>query len=298
MIKILKIIEDSGHGGFDGGAIHKSLKEKDLTLRIGKKVVKLLKQYEGVKVKSIRTTDKTVSLKERTDIANKWGADLYLSIHINAGGGTGFESFIFSNLSDSSRTKKIQKSIHESIIKETKVNDRGMKKANFHVLRETKMDAILTENLFIDNSKDYELLSDDKFLDKIALGHVKGISSFYGLKKKKSTSNTVSKKPSNTSSTKNITSMANEVRKGLHGNGHENRRKSLGISKSEYEKVRKKVNELEQGKKPSSVNINSIVNRIINNTKVPKGHEARRKYFGLSKTDYEKVRKEVNRRLK
>lgn len=295
---MLKIIVDSGHGGFDGGAIHKNLKEKDLTLRIGKKVITLLKQYEGVQVKSIRTTDKTVSLKERTDIANKWGADLYLSIHINAGGGTGFESFIYHTLSNSSRTRKIQKSIHEAIVKETKVNDRGMKKANFHVLRETKMDAILTENLFIDNENDYKLLKNEKILDKIALGHVKGIEKFYGLKKKKTSSDTVSKKQNNKKPTRTITSMANEVRKGLHGNGHENRRKSLGISKSEYEKVRKKVNELESGKKSNSVNINYIVDRIINDSKVPNGHEARRKYFGLSKTDYEKVRKEVNKKLK
>src|SRR5690606_27435986 len=61
---------------------------------------------------------------------------------------------------------------------------RGKKAANFAVLRETRMPAVLTENLFIDNASDAKLLKDPAFLDRIARGHVEGIAKAFGLKKK------------------------------------------------------------------------------------------------------------------
>src|SRR5690625_7648935 len=82
-----KIYIDAGHGGNDPGASGNGLKEKDLTLTIAKKVQAILKDYATVRMS--RTTDKTLSLTQRTNDANSWGADYFLSIHINAGGGTG-----------------------------------------------------------------------------------------------------------------------------------------------------------------------------------------------------------------
>src|SRR5699024_10697081 len=156
-----------------------------------------------------RTTDKYLSLTERANIANKANADAFLSVHINAGAGTGFESFIY-NVGVSNDTKKLRQYIHNAIIKQIGVTDRGKKRANFAVVRQTKMPAILTENLFID-SKDAEKLKDSKFLDKVAQGHVDGIVKFLGLNKastsgKKQTSSKPSKpvkkssKPSKTTS--------------------------------------------------------------------------------------------------
>src|SRR5699024_6018674 len=72
------------------------------------------------------------------------------------------------------------------------VRDRGKKRANFHMLRESKMPALLTENLFIDTKKDSDKLKKQSFINKIAQGHVNGIVKIYNLKKKKSES-----KPSN-----------------------------------------------------------------------------------------------------
>lgn len=183
---MIKIYVDAGHGGSDPGASANGLKEKDLTLKISKKIASLLKQYENVSIKQSRTNDKTLSLKQRTNEANKWGADLFLSIHINAGGGTGFESYIYNKLSDSSTTGKNRKVIHDEIMKKMKGKDRGKKKANFHVLRESKMSGILTENLFIDTKKDADKLKKQAFINKIAQGHVNGIVKLYKLKKKKS----------------------------------------------------------------------------------------------------------------
>jgi len=100
---------------------------------------------------------------------------------------------------------------------------------------------------------------------------------------------------------KSIARMADEIIAGKHGSGHVNRRKSLGISNTEYEKVRAEVNRRlgsspKQTSKPKK-SISQMANEVIAG-KHGNGHESRRKSLGISKTEYEKVRREVNRRLK
>ncbi len=181
---MVKIFIDPGHGGKDPGAVGNGLKEKDLTLKITKKIQSLLGEYQNISVKLSRTTDVYLSLSERADLANKWGADYFISVHINAGGGTGFESYIY-NGSVSSATIANQNVMHQEIMKAIGgVKDRGKKRANYAVLRETKMPAILTENLFIDHSTDASKLKSDSFLSQIAFGHVQGLVKAFGLKKK------------------------------------------------------------------------------------------------------------------
>ena len=182
---MVKIMIDPGHGGGDPGAIGNGLQEKDLTLKISLKIRDILYQYEDVRVNLTRTQDVSLSLKQRTDLANAWGADYLMSIHINAGGGNGFESFIYPG--SSGVTVANQNVIHGKIMEHLQdVRDRGRKSANFHMVRASKMPAILTENLFIDNKSDAAKLKDDAFLDKIALGHVNGLVAAYGLKLKPS----------------------------------------------------------------------------------------------------------------
>ena len=182
----MRVFINLGHGGSDSGAIGNGLKEKDLNLKIGKIVYDRLKDYD-LTVKMFRNNDTYYSLKRITDEANKWKADVFVSIHINAGGGTGFESFIFNGIV-SRETNKLQNDVHNEIMKainKYNIRDRGKKKANFHVLRETKMPAVLTENLFIDTKKDADLLKNDKFINDIATGHVNGIVKFTGAKRVK-----------------------------------------------------------------------------------------------------------------
>ncbi|WAA10039.1 N-acetylmuramoyl-L-alanine amidase [Fervidibacillus albus] len=180
---MVKIFIDPGHGGSDPGAVGNGLLEKNINLKIARKISQMLvNEYEGVSVRMSRTGDQTVSLTERTNNANGWGADYYLSIHVNAGGGTGFESFVYTTVS--TRTKNLQKIIHEQVLKQVDFRNRGMKQANFHVLRETKMSALLTENGFIDNPVDAAKLKSDAFLEKIARGHVNGLVNAFQLKKK------------------------------------------------------------------------------------------------------------------
>jgi N-acetylmuramoyl-L-alanine amidase len=178
------IVLDAGHGGKDSGAIGFGLKEKDLTLKIVKKIGKLLGDFEGVKVLYTRTDDRFLELSERAVIANKAEADFFCSVHINATpSGTGFETFIHTNAS--SKSTAYQNVIHPEIMKAIgKLKDRGKKQANYAVLRQTHMPSILTENLFIDNAADNKLLKQDEYIDKIAKGHVGGFVKAFGLKKK------------------------------------------------------------------------------------------------------------------
>jgi N-acetylmuramoyl-L-alanine amidase len=180
---MVKIFIDPGHGGTDSGAVGNGLQEKNLTLQIAKKMQQLLLTYENVQVKLSRETDKTVSLRQRTDMANNWNADFLISVHINAGGGTGFETFIYPGVGGV--TKRNQDILHAEVMKELDgVRDRGKKRADFFMLRESEMDAILTENLFIDTPGDVAKLKQASILNEIAQGHVNGVVKAYGLRKK------------------------------------------------------------------------------------------------------------------
>jgi N-acetylmuramoyl-L-alanine amidase len=182
----MKLVIDPGHGGHDPGAVANGLKEKDLTLTIAKHIGRMLAEYEGVEVHYTRTDDRFLELSERAAIANKLKADYFISVHINvnAGGGTGFESYIY-NGGVSAKTIAYQNVIHAEIMKAIgNVTDRGKKRANYAVLRETHMPAILTENLFIDNRNDATKLKSEQFLLQVAHGHVQGIVKAFGLKKK------------------------------------------------------------------------------------------------------------------
>ncbi len=106
-IKLRKVVIDAGHGGNDPGAIGKSgLKEKDVNLDIAKRLSALLRA-EGVQTVLTRSTDKFVPLSSRVSIANRSGADLFISIHSNAARSRslcGFEVFyVAPSVSDSKR---------------------------------------------------------------------------------------------------------------------------------------------------------------------------------------------------
>jgi N-acetylmuramoyl-L-alanine amidase len=95
------IVLDPGHGGHDSGAIGPGgLQEKDLTLDVGRRLAAILQEDLGVKVVLTRSRDQFVPLQERTAIANRNKADLFVSIHVNAaraGGATGTETYFLSS---------------------------------------------------------------------------------------------------------------------------------------------------------------------------------------------------------
>ncbi|HLR80895.1 MAG TPA: peptidoglycan-binding protein [Bacillota bacterium] len=181
--EIIKIFLDPGHGGHDPGAKAHGLSEKDVVLDIALETARYLtRNYTGVEIKLSRTTDEFIPLEERAQMANRWGADYFVSLHNNSfdGSAHGFESYIYSG-NVSNDTVEKQKQMHEYIANEIGVRDRGMKKANFSVLRNTQMPAILLEYLFIDHIDENNKLkkaSYRKFLGEVT---AKAIANAFGI---------------------------------------------------------------------------------------------------------------------
>jgi N-acetylmuramoyl-L-alanine amidase len=185
-----KIFLDKGHGGSDPGAVANGLQEKVLTHKIVEYAVDhLFENYTGFELRVSRAGDQTLTLSQRAKMANDWGADIFVSAHINAGKGTGFESYVY-NGGVSSQTVALQNVLHNEILAAMRqfgnITDRGKKRANYAVLRETKMPAVLTENLFID-SDDAKLLKNEAFLKAVGEAHARGIAKFLGLPQKAKT---------------------------------------------------------------------------------------------------------------
>ncbi len=184
-MKIYKIYIDPGHGGSDTGSLGNGMFEKDVVLNIAHKIQSLLtKHYENVEVKMSRTSDVAKSLAQRTNEANAWMADFYLSIHCKTSNrfAHGYEDYIHNSNSASSLTAIYQDIMHTEIMRVNQLKDRGQKKANFYVLRKTNMPAILTENGFIDNGQDSALMKDSSWIQKVAQGHVNGLIKIFNLK--------------------------------------------------------------------------------------------------------------------
>lgn len=183
-----KIYIDPGHGGSDPGGVGNGLKEKELVLTMAKAAKAYLeKNYEGHQVKLSRTGDTFPSLSDRTKDANKWGADCFVSLHTNAGGGKGYETFVYT--AASANSTKLSNSLHKEILAvmrkyDKNIADRGQKKANYAVIRESNMPAALTETGFIDSSVDSKLLKNPKFLKEAGEAHAIAIANYLKLKKK------------------------------------------------------------------------------------------------------------------
>lgn len=179
------VVLDAGHGGKDSGAVGNGLAEKNIVLSIGLRVGKLLEDA-GFDVRYTRKTDTFVSLSERARLANAWDAALFVSLHVNSAANNtalGFESFVY-NGTISAKTSEYQTKIHRKIaevFKESGSVDRGQKRANFAVLRETKMPAILIEYGFVNNPNEAALLRDEAFIERLARATAEGIAECFGV---------------------------------------------------------------------------------------------------------------------
>lgn len=171
---------DAGHGGPDSGAVGNGLREKDITLDISKLVRDKL-EAAGYTVVMSRTGDTFPSLSDRTNQANSVGADIFVSIHVNAGGGTGIETWMMSSGPESAKSKTLAENIQKEMYDQTKANNRGVKDGNLHVNRESKMPSALVEVGFIDTKSDADKLKQSSYKNKLATGIVNGIKKYFQL---------------------------------------------------------------------------------------------------------------------
>jgi N-acetylmuramoyl-L-alanine amidase len=187
---MLKVALDAGHGYDTPGkrTPDGSMKEYEFNRATAYKVKQILEnEYEGVEILITFRDSHDVPLRQRTDWANAWKADVFVSIHANAAGSgwssaEGIETFVYKT-----RPKEaVQLATHvqNHLIRETGRKNRGVKAADFHVLRETKMTAILCECGFMTNKEEASLLKSDSYRKKCAEAIVQGLVEHYKLKKK------------------------------------------------------------------------------------------------------------------
>jgi len=180
------IVIDPGHGGQEVGAVHGQHREKVFNLIIADKTARFLNANYDAAVHLTRIGDITMGLNERAIYANQLQARLFVSLHVNAGGGTGFESYIYTHAG--STTQQYREIIHDwlaGFYKERGIVDRGKKKANFAVLRKTAMSAVLLENLFIDQETDLSWLLNNDFLSALGTAIGQGVARALQLDDKK-----------------------------------------------------------------------------------------------------------------
>lgn len=162
------VVLDAGHGGNDQGTSAGKLLEKDLNLKVAKLVEKKLKK-EGVHVLMTRTDDSRVELAERAGFANEKGAVLFVSIHCNycedSADVQGVECY-YEEGSDSGQALAEQFSRGFDGLAE--VTNRGVKSNDFHVLRETKMPAVLIELGYLSNASEKEKLERKDYQELLA----------------------------------------------------------------------------------------------------------------------------------
>ena len=170
MSKIICI--DAGHGGKDAGAVSGARYEKNDNLRFALALGALL-ENQGFKVYQTRTTDTWISLQDRSDYANKMNADYFISIHRNSfvnETANGVENWVYERTDN--HTIEYATAIQNELVKVGVQSNRGVKKGNFHVTRETHMPACLLELCFIKNKRDNELydLNFDEYVTAVTVG--------------------------------------------------------------------------------------------------------------------------------
>ena len=163
------LVVDAGHGGNDQGAAGRRSLEKDINLKVARRVCKRIrKKCKGVEVIQTRPDDEFVTLDDRAGMANFFGADLFISIHSNSARSwaEGTETFIHPS-ARGSRSERMARLIEQEYVKHGR-KSRGVKTANFAVLRGTRMPAVLTELGFISNRREERFMKSRKGQKRLA----------------------------------------------------------------------------------------------------------------------------------
>ena len=173
------IVLDSGHGGSDPGAVNGARLEKNDNLNLALAVQRRLTD-RGQRVIMTRSTDVFIPLAERSAISNRNNTDLFVSIHRNAAASSaanGVENFVYIN--PTPREIQYAQIVLDEIVRAGVQSNRGVKRGNFAVLRNTRAPAMLLEMGFITNQRDNQLF--DQNFDAYAEAITRGILSALGL---------------------------------------------------------------------------------------------------------------------
>ena len=202
-----KIYINAGHSNTDPGAVGYEV-ERELTVKVSNYMKNyLVENYEcSIKMSS----GKVNSLTTISNEANKWGANLVVSNHFNAGGGDGYEALVYSK--DRTDLGKM----FEKYVKAIGQNSRGVKiRPDLGILRLTNCPAIINEGAFVDNWKDIKDWNDNSELKKLGIAYAKATADFLNLKKKEKNESSNSSGSSDSDDFKvKVTTSALNIRSG------------------------------------------------------------------------------------
>lgn len=192
------IVLDPGHGGHDPGPIYGGVSEKELNLLTARYIRDILVASGNYDVVMTRDSDVFIELTERPRIANRRYADIFVSIHYNAMGGTGnargIETFVHHptypqqvtrnnlNMNDPRirESAYLADNMHNLLIQRTGLNNRGVKGLNLNVLRNTEMPAVLTELGFMDNAVELAIIRTQSYRSTASHAVKDGIDRYFG----------------------------------------------------------------------------------------------------------------------
>ncbi len=185
----MKIMLDAGHGYQTAGKRSPDgFREYEFNRKAAIYARGLLANYQNVNVCFAHSDDRDVPLKERTNQANSLKVDVYVSIHANAYGSgwndaCGLETYVY--LTMPREALQLAEKIQRHLAAMTGLHSRGVKTADFHVLRETKMTAVLAECGFYTNRNEAALLQTDAYQKTCANAIVQALAAQYQLKESK-----------------------------------------------------------------------------------------------------------------
>ncbi len=174
----MRVVIDPGHGGGDPGAVGiGGIRESEVVLDISRQVVNLLKQ-QGVDAVLTRSRDEEIELEPRVAFAERANGDVFVSIHANAFDASrtdvnGIETYYYSGGGSGSR--QLAQLVQTSMIQSLGARDRGVRTANFYVIKNTSMPAILVETGFVTGREDADRFATASGRSQIAQAIARGI---------------------------------------------------------------------------------------------------------------------------
>ena len=176
------IVLDAGHGGGDPGAVNGSLYEKAIVLDVTKRVEAYLRSKYDYQVRLTRSTDVYLTLDQRVQTAKTLRGNLFVSLHTNAATtqyAKGVETFYSSYSAHSSKSRVLATNIQSNLMgKMSGMTNRGVKTANYYVIRYNTMPSALVELGFISSPQDVTHLRSNASRQRMAEGVAEGIAQY------------------------------------------------------------------------------------------------------------------------
>jgi N-acetylmuramoyl-L-alanine amidase len=173
------VVIDPGHGGHDPGAIAvNGVYEKDITLSVASKVAGLLRG-RGYRIVMTRQDDRFIELEDRAALANRLGADLFVSIHADSAPDPGIQGST-AYVAEAASVGAMRAARYVSTaIDTTGINSRGIRRADYRVLVQTRCPAVLVELGYLSNYSEAARLQSATVQNRLAAAIANGVADYF-----------------------------------------------------------------------------------------------------------------------